>query len=364
MLYGKPYGEADVHDPSDGQADQPAAGTPSGERGGGLGEPAVGERTLPPAPTPQEIAARVQALTSQQRRRADAAARREIPREFGAGRRVETLWWRAALLSEGCPLICVSSADGGVGRSALTAALGGLLALAVPEPVVAVDATLRAWGGLEHRVVRRSSSTVWDAVAAGGDLADSSVAERLTQVGPTGLRVLVGESKLLSQRRPPTWPEMFAVVGHLRLAFRMALLDLPTADSTSTWRALGWATVPVVVSRATVDSVQHTLRLLAHMRAAGLTRVPDQAVLVVMATSPSVAREVRAVEQLARQAAAVLVRVPYDPVLVRTDPLDPRMLTKATRSAMTEVAAAVIDRCPADPAAVHGPRSSASNGEN
>ncbi|SCL73661.1 MinD-like ATPase involved in chromosome partitioning or flagellar assembly [Micromonospora peucetia] len=351
-----------MQDPSDGQPEQATAGVPLGERGGGLGEPAVGQRTFPPAPTPEEIAARVQALTLQWRRRADAAARRGIPREFGAGRRVESLWWRAALLSERCPLVCVSSADGGVGRSALTAALGGLLALAVPDPVVAVDATLRAWGGLEHRVVRRSSSTVWDAVTAGADLAAGSVAERLTQVGPTGLRVLVGESKLSSKRRPPTWPELFGVVAHLRAVFQLALLDLPTAHSASTWRALSWATVPVLVSRATVDSVQHTLRLLAHMRTAGLTQVPDRAVVVVMATSPSVAREVRAVEQLARQSAAVLVRVPYDPTLVHPDPLDPRVLTKATRSALTEVAAAVVDRCPADPVAANGPRS-APNGE-
>ncbi|MCW3842128.1 hypothetical protein ONA70_18680 [Micromonospora yasonensis] len=72
---------------------------------------------------------------------------REIPREFGAGRRVETLWWRAASLRAGCPLVCVSSADGGVGRSVLTVGLGGLLALAVPDPVVAVDATLLFGGG-------------------------------------------------------------------------------------------------------------------------------------------------------------------------------------------------------------------------
>ncbi|KAB1139351.1 hypothetical protein F6X68_23820 [Micromonospora sp. AMSO12t] len=130
------------------------------------------QKAFPPAPTPEEIAARVEALKSQWRRRVDAAVTRGIPREFGAGRRVESLWWRAALLSEGCPLACVSSADGGVGRSALTASLGGLLALAVPDPVVAVDATLRAWGGLEHRVARRTSSTVWDAVAAGAELAD------------------------------------------------------------------------------------------------------------------------------------------------------------------------------------------------
>ncbi|MEU1232556.1 MinD/ParA family protein [Micromonospora aurantiaca] len=364
MLYGKPYGEADVQGPSDEQPEQLAARAPSGGRGGGQWEPADRERALPPAPTPEQIAARALASVPSGPRLVGEAAVREIPREFGAGRRVETLWCRAASLRSGCPLVCVSSADGGVGRSVLTVGLGALLALAVPDPVVAVDATLRAWGGLEHRVARRTSSTVWDAVAADAGLTEIGAAERLTQVGPTGLRVLVGESKLTAQRRPPTWPEMFGVIGHLRSVYRLALLDLPTADSTSTWRALGWSTVPVLVSRATVDGVQHTLRLLAHMRGAGLVHVPDRAIVVVMATSPSVAREVRAVEQLARQAAAALVRVPYDPGLARADPLDPRALSKATRSALTEVAAAVIDRCPVEPAAFSGTGSPDSNGED
>ncbi|MFE9187864.1 MinD/ParA family protein [Micromonospora haikouensis] len=244
--------------------------------------------------------------------------------------------------------MCVSSADGGVGRSTLTVALGGALALAVPAPVVAVDATHRAWGGLEHRVVRSSPATVWDAVLAGDTLGDASVVERLAQVGPTGLRVLVGESKWTAQRRPPTWSELFGVVGHLREAYALALLDLPPADTASAWRALGWATVPMFVARASVESLQHTMRLLTQLRAVGLTEVVQESVLAVMATSHSTAREVRAVEQMARQSVGHLVRVPYDPVLARPDPVDLRSLSKLTRSALVEVAAAVIDRCPAD----------------
>ncbi|MEU9507825.1 hypothetical protein AB0D32_16295 [Micromonospora sp. NPDC048170] len=274
---------------------------------------------------------------------------REIPREFGGGSRVESLWLRMSSLRAGCPLVSVSSADGGVGRSTLTAALGGVLALASPAPIVAVDATGRAWGGLGHRVARGGSASAWDASVAQQQLADPLVAEGLMQTGPTGLRVLVGESRMTAQRRPPTWSEMFGVIGHLRSVYAMALLDLPAADNTPTWRALGWATVPVLVTRATVDALQHTMRLLAHLKAAGLGQVAESAVVVVMTTTHSTAREVRAVEHLARQAATHLVRVPFDPVLARPDLLDPRSLSKATRTALTEVAAAVVDRCPAAP---------------
>ena len=145
------------------------------------------------------------------------------------------------------------------------------------------------------------------------------------------------------------------MIGHLRSVYAMALLDLPAADNTPTWRALGWATVPVLVSRATVDALQHTMRLLAHLKAAGLEQVTQSAVVVVMTTTHSTAREVRAVEQLARQSGTHLVRVPFDPVLARPDPLDPRSLSKATRTALTEVAAAVVDRCPADLSPRGGP---------
>ncbi|WP_170215131.1 MinD/ParA family ATP-binding protein [Micromonospora aurantiaca] len=327
--------------------------TGAGERG------TLAERaTLAPPAEPDQPAGHGVSLNSVGPWWASDVARgpRAIPREFSGGSQAESLWLRASSLRPGCPLVSVSSADGGVGRSTLTAALGGVLALASPAPIVAVDATARAWGGLGHRVVRGSAASAWDASVAETKLADPRTAEELMQRGPTGLRVLVGESKMTAQRRPPTWSEMFGVIGHLRSVYAMALLDLPAADNTPTWRALGWATVPVLVSRATVDALQHTMRLLAHLKAAGLDQVAESAVVVVMTTTHSTAREVRAVEQLARQAATHLVRVPFDPVLARPDPLDPRSLSKATRTALTEVAAAVVDRCPADP----GPHEGAS----
>ena len=324
------------------------AGTSFEVSGSGEGGPLAEPVTLAPPAEPQTAAGVSPARARPWWMTGTTAGPREIPREFGGGSQVESLWLRASSLLPGCPLVSVSSADGGVGRSTLTAALGGVLALASPAPIVAVDATARAWGGLGHRAVGGGAASAWDASAAEARLADPLVAEELMQRGPTGLRVLVGESKMTAQRRPPTWSEMFGVIGHLRSVYAMALLDLPAADNSPTWRALGWATVPVLVSRATVDSLQHTMRLLAHLKAAGLDQVAESAVVVVMTTTHSTAREVRAVEQLARRTARHLVRVPFDPALAHAVPLDPRSLSKATRTALTEVAAAVVDRCPAD----------------
>ena len=88
------------------------------------------------------------------------AAPRPVPHQFVPAALAEQVWRDAAALAPGS-LLAVSSADGGVGRSTLVAALGSLLTLAVPGPVIAVDANPRPWGGLGERVGAGSGS-VWD----------------------------------------------------------------------------------------------------------------------------------------------------------------------------------------------------------
>jgi MinD-like ATPase involved in chromosome partitioning or flagellar assembly len=245
-------------------------------------------------------------------------------------------------------MVGVSSADGGVGRSTLVAALGGLLALACPTPVVAVDVTVRAWGGLGDRVGRTGPGTIWDAVAAGEQL-DPQVLAHVTQSGPTGLRTLVGEVEMTSRRRPPTVLEVAVTVGRLRAWAPLVVLDLPTAETAGIWQALGWSAAPVLVARATQESVRHTLRLIAALRAGGLGATADAAVVVVMATSPMADRQVRAAERQMSGVVGAVVRVPYDAALARCAPVDPRSLRRTTRAALVEVAAAVLAHCPADP---------------
>lgn len=274
---------------------------------------------------------------------------RSVPREFGGGAQVERVWLRAASLRPGCPLVCVSSADGGVGRSTLVAALGAVLALAFRSPVVAVDMTGRAWGGLVHRVRRRHPGSVWDAFCDLARLTGRRDVERWVQRGPTGLHALVGEAEMTTRRRPPVHSESEMVVQALRAWYPIALLDLPPAELRGIWVTLTRATAPVLVARATTESLQHTMRLLAQLRAVGLRQVADVCVLVVMCTSPAVPREVRGRQRQAAGAVGELVVVPYDDGLARPEPLDPRSLRRATRRALIDVAAAVLARCPADP---------------
>jgi MinD-like ATPase involved in chromosome partitioning or flagellar assembly len=269
---------------------------------------------------------------------------------MGAAAAAEQVWLRAASLRPGCALVAISSADGGVGRSTLTAALGALLALACPEPVIAVDMSNRAWGGLAARVGRGNAGSVWDTVRDVDTLTSRAQVQRWAQHGPTGLQALIGEVEMAGKRRPPTHSESMTVVKALHPLYPLAVLDLAVAEIRGVWITLAGAAAPVLVSRATTDSLQHTMRLLAQMRAVGLTELADNALLVVMATSQSTRREVTAV---ARQAAAVaggLLTVPYDPDLAQPTPIDPRRLRRATRRALVAVAAAVLARCPAEPA--------------
>jgi MinD-like ATPase involved in chromosome partitioning or flagellar assembly len=278
---------------------------------------------------------------------------RSVPNEFGPAEVAERVWRSAAALLPGAS-VAVSSADGGVGRSTLVSALGGLFALAVPGPVAAVDMVPVPWGGLGERVGRQNSGTVWDTVRDLHTLTSRHEIERWAQRGPTGLLALVGETEG-HVRRPPRHDEAAAVVDQLRAMYPLTVCDVLPALITGVWRTLATATAPVLVSRATTDSLRHTMRLLTHMRAAGYGRVARDGVLVVMATSPTVPREVRAVASQAAEIAGAVLTVPYDPQLAKPEPIDPRRLHRRTRTALVRVADAVLQQCAAErpPAPLH-----------
>ncbi|WP_432983297.1 hypothetical protein [Dactylosporangium sp. CA-233914] len=282
-----------------------------------------------------------------------------VPREFGGGPIVERLWQAAARLPVGGALIGVSSADGGVGRSTTTAALGGVLACAVSGLVLAVDATGRSWGGLTERVAD-GDGTVWDAVA-GLNAADTNDGQNRPRVHtdldidldtvlgwtrrtPAGLHALVAEPQRTAQRRPPVLRETRTAVDRLHQHFSVALLDLPAADTRPAWQSLRDVTVPILVARAAADSLRHTQRLLAQLRAAGLGDVVDRTLLAVVATVPNPPREATALGRQTAELVRRVVEVPYDPHLARPEPVDPRRTRRATRQALLELAAACLTR--------------------
>jgi MinD-like ATPase involved in chromosome partitioning or flagellar assembly len=244
-------------------------------------------------------------------------------------------------------MIAVSSADGGVGRSTLVAALGGVLALAVPDQVIAVDMNPVPWGGLRDRTGWSNAGTIWDAVRDLHLLTSRREIERWTQRSPSGLAALIGETEGQG-RRPPRHDEAAAVVTAVRRLYPLTICDTMPALITGVWHTLATALAPILVARATTDSLHHTMRLVAHLRAAGYGTVVDRAVLAVVATSPSTDRGVRAVVQQAIAVVSAVVPIPFDPLLAHAEPVDVRRLRKPTRYALVQLADAVTQRC-ADP---------------
>ncbi|MFI5496583.1 hypothetical protein [Actinoplanes sp. NPDC051859] len=267
------------------------------------------------------------------------ATTRPVPARLGPRGLVDQVWLDAT--ASRSRLLAVSAADGGVGRSTLVTALGGLLALASPAPVVAIDAVGRSWNGLADRMPSADSGSVADAVHA-LDLHPTGPVDidGWARTGPTGLRALVAEPSTTGDRQPPALGQTLTVARALFPAHATVLLDLPIADTRRIWLALTQASVPVLVARATTDSLRHTMHLLTAMRRADLDT--SRVVVVVTALNRSTPRAVRAVtRQLAGQVAA-LVTVPYDPALAAPEPVDVRRLRRPTRRALLHASAAVL----------------------
>ncbi|MEU7868422.1 hypothetical protein [Dactylosporangium sp. NPDC049140] len=274
-----------------------------------------------------------------------------MPRELGDGPSLRRVWLRAASLPPGSPPVVVSSADGGVGRSTIVAALGAIVAAAMPRPVAAVDATARGWGGLEHRVLRHSDASVWDLhtrLLQAGHL-DAATLDAVMQRGTSGLHTAVGEVVRMPVRRPTVLVETLRVVEALRGSYPLVLIDAPVADVAGVWRLLAGGVCPVLVARAGVDSVQHTMRLVAQLRAGGLHDAAARTVAVVVATTPRPARDVRAAVRQLGGSVARVVRVPFDAHLARAEPVDLSRMRRPVRVALVELADAVLGAWPADP---------------
>ncbi|GIG57108.1 hypothetical protein Lfu02_14800 [Longispora fulva] len=271
-------------------------------------------------------------------------ASRPIPRALRRMAGVHTVFGRAAGLMPNGALICVSGTDGGTGRSTLTAALGGLLATAAPRPVLAVDATMRPWGGLAHRVTLHSQATTTDAAEQADQLTTPEDFIPLVQRASGGLDVLLGERELAAT---PSFHALAPVIARARRWYSATLLDLPTADVEWARAALWSATAPVLVARATADSLRHVQHLLVRLADAGFGEVTATALVVVMTTSPRVDREALAITRAMRAGGTEVLRIPYDPHLAHPEPIDLSALRRRTTGALVQVAAAVLARCPA-----------------
>ncbi|MGI5213362.1 hypothetical protein [Plantactinospora sp. CA-290183] len=139
--------------------------------------------------------------------------------------------------------------------------------------------------------------------------------------------------------------ETYALVERIRQVYSIALLDLPQVEFRGTWSPLVGCTIPVLVSRATRESVQHTLRLLTQLREVS-GGFADQVILALVVGRPHNPRELRLAQQQATDAVHAVITVPWDPVLARPEPIDVRQIGAAARRAVVNLAAEIVTRCP------------------
>jgi MinD-like ATPase involved in chromosome partitioning or flagellar assembly len=249
---------------------------------------------------------------------------------------------KAALHGHRCMLMPVISAEGGVGRSTLTLAVGGVIAHLTPRLVLAVDAAQRPFSGLRPRTEFRSAATTWDALQAPHMLAAEASAQLITQTDCSGLHILVAEEELTAGRRPLTLPELGRSLSYAHCIYGAMVVDLPPFAPVAAG-AVANAAGLLVVCRATVTSLQHARRLLTLIAPSGTTRPSGQRwVVAVNETSPRVSREtVAQATLLSSSPIDAVVHVPYDPGLTE-GPIDVLRLKRRTRAALVNLADALI----------------------
>jgi MinD-like ATPase involved in chromosome partitioning or flagellar assembly len=242
-----------------------------------------------------------------------------------------------------CLVVPVVSADGGVGRSTLTLAVGGLLASALPGPVLAVDATGRPFSGLRPRSLFRSPATAWDVFQQPRRLSQPATARQATQTDPNGLHILVAEEVLDAPRRPLSLSELGHALEYAWLTYHCLVLDLPPY-APAVAPALTNAAGVLVVCRASTDSIGHAQRLLSMLARPAITSgVYARHVVAVNATTTETPRA--AVARIATLSAlgATAIPIPYDPGLAG-GPVAVERLRRKTRTALADVAGALLGR--------------------
>jgi MinD-like ATPase involved in chromosome partitioning or flagellar assembly len=242
-------------------------------------------------------------------------------------------------------LVPVISAEGGVGRSTLTLAVGGVTARNCRQSVLAVDAAHRPWSGLRPRSIFRSHATSWDVYQAPHMLASKPAARLATQTDPSGLNILVAEEDLTPPRRPITLPELGRALGYAYRSFEALLIDLPPF-APSMAGAIANATGVLVVCRAKDESLAHVQRLLSVIwPMGGRALMTTRCVVAVNSTSPRVEREVAAREAMLASSGVAVMRMPYDPGLAG-GPIDVMRLKRRSRAVLENISRILLPTLP------------------
>ena len=247
---------------------------------------------------------------------------------------------------QGCYRIALMSLKGGVGKTTITAALGGTFATVRGDRVVAVDANPDR-GTLSGKVPLETPATVRHLLRDAEGIERYSDIRAYTSQGPSRLEVLASETD-------PAVSEAFSsddyarTVDILERFYSLVLTDCGTGLMHSAMSAvLAKSDVLVVISSGSVDGARSASATLDWLDAHGHQELVRDSIAVINAVRPRSGKVDlhKVIDHFSRRCRGVLL-VPFDPHLEEGAEISLERLKRGTREALIELAAVVADGFP------------------
>lgn len=241
-------------------------------------------------------------------------------------------------------VIAVVSGKGGVGKTTMTACIGGILRECRPDNVVAIDAA-PGFGTLAGRI-DESPPGDYAAVLEDQDVHGyADIREHLGQNG-VGLDVLAGNRT--SDQERPLLPAMFAgVLSRLRRTHTVILVDTSDDLEHPVMKAvLDSCDALVLVSGLTADTSLPVTRAIDLLRSMGYHELVSRSTVILNDSRNDYDKDAKAfLSERFSSSGADVEFMPYDPHLAEGGIIDTREgLRKQTRLRLFEITAAIADK--------------------